>query len=79
MLSPSTPIWPWYGLLGEGQREDFMPWYQHQLSIFTPMITSAIPPEPLFSLLTNIPQVTFPICLKSDSLTGMSVGNLDSS
>ena len=56
-----------------------MPWYQQQLSIFTPMITSAIPPEPLISLLTNIPQVTFPICLKSDSLTGVSVGNLDNS
>ena len=47
--------------------------------IFTPMITSAIPPEPLFSLLTNIPQVTFPICLNSDSLTGVSAGNLDNS
>ena len=56
-----------------------MPWYEQQLSIFTPSITSAIPPEPLFSLLTNIPQVTFPICLKSHSLTGVSVGNLDDS
>ena len=42
-------------------------------------MTSAIPPEPLFSLLTNIPQVTFPICLKSHSLTGVSVGHLDDS
>ena len=56
-----------------------MPQYQQQLSIFTPSITSAIPPEPLFSLLTNIPQVTFHICLKSDSLTGVSVGNLGNS
>ena len=40
------------------------------------LITSAIPPEPLFSFLTNIPQVTFPICPESDSLTGMSLGNL---
>ena len=56
-----------------------MPWYQQQLSVFTPSITSASPPEPLFSLLTNIPHVTFPICLKSDSLTGVSVGNLGNS
>ena len=68
MLSPSAPhlvmAWPF------GKREkNFMTWYQQQLSIFTPMITSAIPPKPLFSLLTNIPQVTFPICLNSDSLT----------
>ena len=56
-----------------------MPWYQQQLSLFTPSMTSAIPSEPLFSLLTNIPQVTFPICLKSHSLTGVSVGNLDDS
>ena len=56
-----------------------MPWYQQQLSLFTPMITSAIPLRPLISLLTNIPQVTFPVCLKSDSPTGVSVGNLDNS
>ena len=49
------------------------------LSATTVLITPAIPPEPLFSLLTNIPQVTFPICLKSDSLTGVSVGNLGNS
>ena len=67
-------IWPF------GKREkNFMPWYQQQLSLFTPSMTSAIPPEPLFSLLTNIPHVTFPICLKSHSLTGVSVGNLDDS
>ena len=56
-----------------------MPWYQQQLSVFTPMITSVIPPKPLISFLTNIPQVTFPICLKSDSLMGVSVENLDNS
>ena len=61
----------------EKGEKNFMPWYQQQLSIFTPMIISAIPPKNLFSLLTNIPQVTFPICLKIDSLTGVSVGNLD--
>ena len=59
--------------------KNFMPWYQQQLSVFIPSITSAIPPEPLFSLLTNIPQVTFPICLKSNSITEVSVGNLDNS
>ena len=59
--------------------KNFMPWYQQQLSLFTPMITSAIPLRPLISLLTNIPQVTFPVCLKSDSPTGVSVGNLDNS
>ena len=63
----------------EKGEKNFMPWYEQQLSIFTPSRTSAIPPEPLFSLLTNIPQVTFPICLKCDSLTGVSVGNLDNS
>ena len=63
----------------EKGEKNFMPWYQQQLSVFTPMITSAIPPKPLFSLLTNIPQETFPICLKSDSLTGLSVENLDNS
>ena len=63
----------------EKGEKNFMPWYQQQLSIFTSSIISAIPPEPLFSLLTNIPQVTFPICLKSDSLTGVSVGNLGNS
>ena len=63
----------------EKGEKNFMPWYQQQLSIFTPLITSAIPPEPVFSLLTNIPQVTFPICLKSDSLTGVSVRNLGNS
>lgn len=63
----------------EKGEKNLMPWYQQQLSIFTPLITSAIPPEPLFSLLTNIPQVTFPICLKSDSLTGASVGDLGNS
>ena len=78
MLLPSAPhlvmVWP-FGKKGK----KFMRWYQQQLSIFTPSITSAIPPEPLFSLLTNIPQVTFPICLKSDSLTGVSVRNLGNS
>ena len=49
------------------------------LSATTVLITPAIPPEPLFSFLTNIPQVTFPICPESDSLTGMSVGNLGNS
>ena len=39
----------------EKGEENFMPWYQQQLSLFTPSMTSAIPPEPLFSLLTNIP------------------------
>ena len=63
----------------EKGEKNLMPWYQQQLSIFTPMIISAIPPKNLFSLLTNIPQVTFPICLKIDSLTGVSVGNLDNS
>ena len=63
----------------EKGEKNFMPWYQQQLSIFTSSIISAIPPEPLFSLLTNIPQVTFPIFLKSDSLTGVSVGNLGNS
>ena len=53
-----------------------MTWYQQQLSIFPPTITSAIPPKPLFSLLPNTPQVTFLIHLKSDSL---SVGELDNS
>ena len=79
MLLPSAPhlvvVWPFW----EKGGKNFMPWYQQQLSIFTPSITSAIPPEPLFSLLTNIPQVTFHICLKSDSLTGVSVGNLGNS
>ena len=56
-----------------------MPCYQRQLAIFTPKITSAIPPDPLFSLLINIPQVTFPICVKNNSLTGLSMGDLDSS
>ena len=56
-----------------------MTWYQQQLSVFPPMITSAIPPKPFFSLLTNISQVTFPICFKSDSLAGVSVGELDNS
>ena len=56
-----------------------MPCYQRQLAIFTPTITSAIPLDPLFSLMTNIPQVTFPICLKSDSWTGVSIRNLDNS
>ena len=46
-----------------------MPLYQQQLSIFTSVITFAIPPKPLFSVLTNIPPVTFLICLRSDSLT----------
>ena len=49
----------------EKGEKNFMPWYQQQLSIFTSSIISAIPPEPLFSLLTNIPQVTFLICLKA--------------
>ena len=49
-----------------GKREkNFMLWYQQHLSVFTPTIRSAIPPEPLFSLLTNIPQVTFLIFLKA--------------
>ena len=63
----------------EKGEKNFMPCDQQQLSIFTPKITSAIPLKLLFSLLTNIPQVTFPICLKSNSLTGVSVGNLDNS
>ena len=79
MLLPSAPhlvvVWPFW----EKGGKNFMPWYQQQLSIFTSSIISAIPPEPLFSLLTNIPQVTFPIFLKSDSLTGVSVGNLGNS
>lgn len=68
-------IWPF----GERGKKNFMSWYQQQLSLFTPWMTSAIPPEPLFSLMTNIPQVTFPISLKSHSLTGVSVRNLDDS
>ena len=78
ILSPSAPhlvmAWP-FGI----REKNFMPWYQQQLSVFTPMITSVIPPKPLISFLTNIPQVTFPICLKSDSLMGVSVENLDNS
>ena len=78
MLLPSAPHLVMVCPFGKKGKK-FMRWYQQQLSIFTPSITSAIPPEPLFSLLTNIPQVTFPICLKSDSLTGVSVGNLGNS
>ena len=63
---------------GNGEK-NFMPWYQQQLFMFTPMIRSVIWPEPSFSLLTNIPQVSFPICLKNDPLSGVSVGNLDNS
>ena len=77
-VTQCTPSGHGMAVWGKGEK-NFMPWYQQQLSVFTPMITSAIPPKPLFSLLTNIPQVTFPICLKSDSLTGLSVENLDNS
>ena len=79
MLLPSTPPSGHSMTFWEKREKNFMPQYQQQLSIFTPSVTSAIPPEPLFSLLTNIPHVTFPICLKSDSLTGVSVGNLGNS
>ena len=54
----------------EKGEKNFMPWYQQQLFLFTPMITSAIPPEPLFSLLTNVTQVILLNCLKSNSKQG---------
>ena len=78
MLLPSAPhlvtVWP-FGK--KGKKTSCLGISKN--SIFTRLVTSAIPPEPLFSLLTNIPQVTFPIFLKSDSLTGVSVGNLGNS
>ena len=78
MLLPSAPhlvtVWP-FGK--KGKKTSCLGISKN--SIFTRLVTSAIPPEPLFSLLTNIPQVTFPICLKSDSLTGVSVGNVGNS
>ena len=85
--SPSSPATCYHSTYPSGHgitfwvkgEENFMTWYQQQLSIFPPTITSAIPPNPFFSLLTNIPQVTFPICFKSDSLAGVSVGELDNS
>ena len=78
MLLPSTPPSGHSMTFWEKREKNFRPQYQQQLSIFIPSIITD-PPEPLFSLLTNIPQVTFPICLKSDSLTGVSVGNLGNS
>ena len=79
MLLPSAPhlvaVWP-FGK--KGKKTSCLGISKNCLSLPT-LVTSAIPPEPLFSLLTNIPQVTFPICLKSDSLTGVSVGNLGNS
>ena len=78
MLSPSTPhlvmMWPF----GKKGRQSLRLGISNSC-LFTPTIISVIPPKPLFSLLTNIPQVTFPICLNSDSLTGVSAGNLDNS
>ena len=78
MLSPSTPhlvmMWPF----GKKGRQSLRLGISTSC-LFTPTIISVIPPKPLFSLLTNIPQVTFPICLNSDSLTGVSAGNLDNS
>ena len=76
--TPSTPPSGHSMTFWEKREKNFMPQYQQQLSIFIPSIITD-PPEPLFSLLTNIPRVTFPICLKSDSLTGVSVGNLGNS
>ena len=79
MLLPSAlhlvTVWP-FGK--KGKKTSCLGISKNCLSLPT-LVTSAIPPEPLFSLLTNIPQVTFPICLKSDSLTGVSVGNLGNS
>ena len=79
MLLPSAPhlvaVWP-FGK--KGKKTSCLGISKNCLSLPT-LVTSAIPPEPLFSLLTNIPQVTFPICLKSDSLTGASVGDLGNS
>ena len=78
MVSPSTPhlvmMWPF----GKKGRQSLCLGIINSC-LFTPTIISVIPPKPLFSLLTNIPQVTFPICLKSNPLTRVSVGNLDNS
>ena len=63
---PMHNIWSWHGLLGKSREK------LHALALTIAVYIYShdnicIPPKPLFSLLTNVPQMTFLNCLKSNS------------